>query len=115
MSGGERQRLAIARAILKNPRVLILDEATSHLDSLGESLIRSALERLLAGRTSVVVAHRLSTVLRADLILVLDKGVLVEQGTHREMLARGGLYTRLSDTQFRQQEQQMVATHGTQP
>ncbi len=115
LSGGEKQRLAIARAILKNPRVLILDEATSHMDSLGESLIRSALERLLAGRTSVVVAHRLSTVLRADLILVLDNGLLVEQGTHGELLARGGLYTKLYDTQFRQQEQQVVATHGPQP
>ncbi len=104
LSGGEKQRLAIARALLKDPRVLILDEATSHLDSLAESLIRSALERLMAGRTSVVVAHRLSTVLRADLILVLDHGEVVERGTHQALLARDGVYARIYDTQFRPQE-----------
>ncbi len=114
LSGGEKQRLAIARAILKDPRVLILDEATSHMDSLGESLIRSALARLLAGRTSVVVAHRLSTILRADLILVLDHGRLVDQGTHKELLARGGLYADLYETQFRQQEEEMLSARGSQ-
>ncbi|MBI2858844.1 MAG: ABC transporter ATP-binding protein [Chloroflexi bacterium] len=108
LSGGEKQRLAIARALLKDPRIIILDEATSHLDSLAESLIRAALERLLAGRTSVVIAHRLSTVLRADLILVLDRGGLVEQGTHKELIARSGLYAKLYETQFRQQEAQMT-------
>ncbi len=105
LSGGEKQRLAIARVILKAPRVLILDEATSHLDSLSESLIRSALEPLLHGCTSVVVAHRLSTILRSDVILVLDEGRLVEQGTHSELLALGSLYARIYEEQFRPQEQ----------
>ncbi len=105
LSGGERQRLAIARVILKDPRILILDEATSHLDSLSENLIRTALEPLLQGRTSVVVAHRLSTILRADTILVLDKGRLVEQGTHAQLLVRGGLYARIYEEQFRAQEE----------
>jgi len=108
LSGGEKQRLAIARALLKDPRVIILDEATSHLDSLNESLIRSALERLLAGRTSVIIAHRLATVLQADIILVLDRGELVEQGTHQELLAKGGLYARLYEIQFRPQEEGIV-------
>ena len=101
LSGGEKQRLAIARVILKDPCLLILDEATSHLDSHSESLIQVALEPLLAGRTSVVIAHRLSTILAADQILVLDEGRLVEQGTHAELLARGGLYADLYETQFR--------------
>ena len=104
LSGGEKQRLAIARVILNNPRILILGEATSHLDSLSESLIRFALEPLLQGCTSVVVAHRLSSVLRADTILVLDRGRLVEQGTHAQLLARGGLYARIYEKQFRPQE-----------
>jgi ATP-binding cassette subfamily B protein len=101
LSGGERQRLAIARAILRDPRLLILDEATSSLDSRSEALIQSALEPLFAGRTSLVIAHRLSTILRADLILVMDKGRIVERGTHAELLAKGGLYARLHDEQFR--------------
>ncbi len=109
LSGGEKQRLAIARALLKDPRIIILDEATSHLDSVSETLIRSALERLLAGRTSVTIAHRLATVLRADVILVLRKGELVESGSHQELLARGGLYTQLYETQFRPQEEEMAA------
>jgi ATP-binding cassette subfamily B protein len=100
LSGGEKQRVAIARVILKDPRVLILDEATSHLDSQSESLIQEALERVMEGRTSLVIAHRLSTVLSADLILVMDEGQLVEQGTHAELLARDGLYARLYHTQF---------------
>jgi ATP-binding cassette subfamily B protein len=101
LSGGERQRLAIARVILKDPRLLILDEATSHLDSRSEALIQEALERLMVGRTSVVIAHRLSTVLAADKILVLDRGRLVEEGSHHELLRRGGLYAALYETQFR--------------
>jgi ATP-binding cassette subfamily B protein len=100
LSGGEKQRLSIARVILKDPCLLILDEATSHLDSHSEALIQAALEPLLAGRTSLVIAHRLSTILAADRILVVDEGRLVEQGTHAELLARGGLYAFLYETQF---------------
>jgi len=101
LSGGEKQRLAIARVLLRDPRLLILDEATSSLDSRNEALIQSALETLLAGRTSLVIAHRLSTILRADLILVMEKGRIVERGTHDSLLAAGGLYARLYDEQFR--------------
>ena len=101
LSGGERQRIAIARVILKDPRILVLDEATSHLDSLSEALIQEALQRVMAGRTSLVIAHRLSTILAADLILVLEKGQLVEQGTHESLLAGGGLYANLYETQFK--------------
>jgi ATP-binding cassette subfamily B protein len=100
LSGGERQRIAIARVILKDPRILVLDEATSHLDSLSEALIQEALQRVMQGRTSLVIAHRLSTILAADLILVMEQGRLVEQGTHEQLLARGGLYARLYETQF---------------
>ena len=100
LSGGEKQRLSIARVILKNPRILVLDEATSHLDSQNEALIQSALEPLLIDRTSLVIAHRLSTVLAADKILVLNNGQLVESGTHAELLAKNGLYTQLYQTQF---------------
>jgi len=100
LSGGEKQRLAIARVILKDPRILILDEATSHLDSTSEALIQAALEPLFEGRTSLVIAHRLSTILAADKILVLDEGRLVEEGTHAELLARGGLYAQLYQMQF---------------
>jgi ATP-binding cassette subfamily B protein len=103
LSGGEKQRLSIARVILKNPRILVLDEATAHLDSQSEALIQAALEPLFEGRTSVVIAHRLSTVLAADKILVLHEGRIVEQGDHAELLAQGGLYAELYETQFRSQ------------
>jgi ATP-binding cassette subfamily B protein len=101
LSGGEKQRLALARVVLRDPILLILDEATSSLDSRSEALIQAALVPLLAGRTSLVIAHRLSTILRADLILVLDRGRIVERGTHEELLAHGGLYAKLYDEQFR--------------
>ena len=101
LSGGQRQRIAIARAILKNPRILILDEATSALDTESEKLVQQALDKLMVGRTSFVIAHRLSTVQRADLIVVLAKGAIVEQGTHSELLAKGGLYRKLHQVQFR--------------
>lgn len=100
LSGGEKQRVAIARVILKDPRILVLDEATSHLDARSEALIQEALERVMAGRTSFVIAHRLSTVLAADRVLVLDEGRVVEEGTHRQLVAAGGLYARLYETQF---------------
>lgn len=103
MSGGEKQRLAIARVILKDPRVLVLDEATSHLDSQSEAYIQAALEPLMRGRTNFVIAHRLSTVLAADKILVMNHGHLVEQGTHAQLLAQGGLYADLYQTQFREE------------
>ena len=101
LSGGEKQRIALARVILKDPRILVLDEATSHLDSESESLIQEALKRVMAGRTSIVIAHRLSTILAADLILVMDRGKIVESGTHDELIALNGLYAQLYETQFR--------------
>ncbi|MBQ9030172.1 MAG: GNAT family N-acetyltransferase [Parasporobacterium sp.] len=101
LSGGEKQRLSIARVILKDPRILILDEATSALDSISENAIQDALEVLMKGRTSIVIAHRLSTILQADQILVISDGVIKEQGTHEELLAEGGVYKELYETQFR--------------
>jgi ATP-binding cassette, subfamily B, bacterial len=100
MSGGEKQRLAIARVILKDPRILILDEATSALDTTSERLVQSALEPLMEDRTTIAIAHRLSTILAADVIFVLDRGHLVEQGTHEELLRSGGLYAQLYAQQF---------------
>ena len=103
LSGGQRQRIAIARAILKNAPVLILDEATSHLDAISEATVRDALSRLMSGRTTIIMAHRLSTIRDADNILVLDEGVVVEQGKHEELLARSGLYAQLVATQMQGQ------------
>jgi ATP-binding cassette subfamily B protein len=100
LSGGQRQRIAIARAILKNPPLLLLDEATSALDANSERMVQAALETAMKGRTTLVIAHRLATVQRADCIWVLDKGQLVEQGTHAELIARGGLYASLAALQF---------------
>ena len=108
LSGGQRQRVSIARAILKDPAVLILDEATSSLDTESEALIEDALNHLLKGRTTLIIAHRLSTVRRADRLLVLDHGVIVEEGTHAELLAQGGLYARLYARQFRDDDAKPV-------
>ena len=101
LSGGQRQRLAIARALLKNAPILILDEATSHLDSESEALVQKALYNLMQGRTTLVIAHRLSTVTRADRIVVMEGGQIIEEGSHRELLSLGGSYKRLFDLQFR--------------
>ena len=104
LSGGQRQRLAIARVFLKDPAVVVLDEATSSLDTESERLVEEAMEELLRGRTTIIIAHRLSTVRRADRVLVLDRGVVTESGTHEELLAASGLYARLYRGQFRDGE-----------
>ena len=95
ISGGQKQRLSIARAILKNPTILVLDEATSALDSASENLVQEALEKLMQDRTSLVIAHRLSTIQKADTIVVLDKGKIVEQGSHKELMQANGAYATL--------------------
>ena len=105
LSGGEKQRIALARLLLKAPSVVVLDEATAHLDSESEAAVQRALKTALAGRTSLVIAHRLSTIIQADQILVIDGGQVTERGTHEELLAAGGLYTELYHTQFASQEQ----------
>ncbi|MEW6686339.1 MAG: ATP-binding cassette domain-containing protein [Candidatus Edwardsbacteria bacterium] len=101
LSGGQRQRIAIARAILRNPKILILDEATSQVDLESERLIQDALEKLMENRTTIVIAHRLSTVLRADKIVLVDDGQIVEQGKHEELLLANQLYKRLYQQQFK--------------
>ena len=104
LSGGEKQRVAIARLLLKAPDVVVLDEATAHLDSESELAVQHALAPLSPGRTSIVIAHRLSTVLQADQILVVDDGRIVERGRHEELLAQNGLYAELYRTQFERQQ-----------
>ena len=100
LSGGQRQRIAIARAVLRNAPILLLDEATSALDAESENLVQTALNRVMQERTTLVIAHRLATVLSADRILVLDKGKIVEEGTHHSLIERGGVYARLAELQF---------------
>jgi ABC-type multidrug transport system fused ATPase/permease subunit len=101
LSGGQRQRLAIARALLRDAPILVLDEATSALDAESERLVQDAVERLMAGRAALVIAHRLATIRQADEILVLEEGRIVQRGTHASLLAEGGLYRRLYESQFR--------------
>jgi subfamily B ATP-binding cassette protein MsbA len=99
LSGGQRQRISIARAVLKNPPILILDEATSALDSENERMVQDALQKLMQNRTTVVIAHRLSTIVHADEIVVLEKGKIIERGTHKELLAQAGTYLKLYEMQ----------------
>ena len=101
LSGGQRQRISIARAVLRNPPIMILDEATSALDTESELLVQQALENLMANRTSIVIAHRLSTVRNADMICVFHEGEIVEKGTHEEFLSKGGMYKKLHSLQIR--------------
>ena len=109
LSGGEKQRVAIARAILKNPRMLIFDEATSALDSETEQGIQAELDRIARGHTTLVIAHRLSTVMDADEILVLDSGRIVERGSHRELLDAGGAYAQMWALQLQEEEEHSIA------
>ena len=99
LSGGQKQRLAIARAVLKNPSILILDEATSALDTVSEYLVQDALDKLMQGKTTIIIAHRLSTIKNADVIVVLDRGRIVQQGSHDELMAKDGIYRDLYQTQ----------------
>ena len=110
LSGGEKQRVALARLILKAPDIVVLDEATAHLDSESEAAVQRALRETLAGRTSLVIAHRLSTVREADELLVVDDGRIVERGTHASLLAYNGLYAELYRTQFADQEEETAPT-----
>ena len=112
LSGGQRQRVAIARTLLRDPRILILDDATSSVDTETESQIREALERLMQDRTSFVIAHRIQSVMNADLVLVLDKGRIVQRGTHRELVGQEGMYKRIYDLQARiEQEVEREVTY----
>ena len=113
LSGGEKQRLAIARMLLKNPAIVILDEATSHLDSENEALVQAALDVALRDRTSIVIAHRLSTITNADEILVLDDGRIVQRGSHEDLIALGGLYSELYHTLVRAQRSPNLVAEGT--
>jgi ATP-binding cassette subfamily B protein len=115
LSGGEKQRIAIARLLLKAPEIVVLDEATAHLDSESELAVQKAFKTALAGRTSIVIAHRLSTVREASQILVLYEGHIVERGRHADLLAAGGMYAELYETQFAQQAEEEAAEMGTQP
>jgi subfamily B ATP-binding cassette protein MsbA len=110
LSGGQRQRICIARALLKNAPILILDEATSALDTESEQMVQNALNNLMQNRTTFVIAHRLSTILNADRILVLDKGGIVEQGSHEELVSRDGLYQKLYSMQFKTTSTEACAT-----